>query len=119
MRIPRAYIESTLAVGSDLELPEGTHNHLVKVLRMREGQQMVLFNGDGFDYMATLSSVEKRRSSVNIVSAETNTRESTLRIEIGQGLSRGERMDFAIQKATELGRDHCLHRRLQRQRIVW
>ncbi|QJD71943.1 16S rRNA (uracil(1498)-N(3))-methyltransferase [Marinobacterium sp. LSUCC0821] len=103
MRIPRAYIESTLAVGSDLELPEGTHNHLVKVLRMREGQQLVLFNGDGFDYMATLSSVEKRRSSVKIESAETNTRESTLRIEIGQGLSRGERMDFAIQKATELG----------------
>ena len=103
MRIPRAFIETPITLGTELELPEGTHNHLVKVLRMREGQQLVLFNGDGSDYIATLCSVEKRRSSVKIESAATNSRESALRIEIGQGLSRGERMDFAIQKATELG----------------
>ena len=103
MRIPRAYIDAELAVGAELALPDEVHNHLVKVLRMRVEQQLVLFNGDGSDYLAKLTEVEKRRSSVVIESAETRTNESPLRIQIGQGLSRGERMDFAIQKATELG----------------
>ena len=103
MRIPRAYIDAELAVGAELALSDEVHNHLVKVLRMRVEQQLVLFNGDGSDYLAKLTEVEKRRSSVVIESAETRTNESPLRIHIGQGLSRGERMDFAIQKATELG----------------
>ena len=103
MRIPRAYIEAELQVGTELSLPDEVHNHLVKVLRMRVEQQLVLFNGDGSDYLAKLTEVEKRRSSVVVESAEARTNESPLRIQIGQGLSRGERMDFAIQKATELG----------------
>ncbi len=103
MRIPRAYIDAELAIGAELSLSDEVHNHLVKVLRMRVEQQLVLFNGDGHDYLARLTEVEKRRSSVVIESAEVRTNESPLRIQIGQGLSRGERMDFAIQKATELG----------------
>lgn len=103
MRIPRAFVEAKLSVGAQMALPEEVHNHLVKVLRMRVDQQLVLFNGDGSDYLARLTEVEKRRSSVSIESADLRTNESPLRIEIGQGLSRGERMDFAIQKATELG----------------
>lgn len=103
MRIPRAFVEAKLSVGAQMALPEEVHNHLVKVLRMRVDQQLVLFNGDGNDYLARLTEVEKRRSVVSIESAEERTNESPLRIEIGQGLSRGERMDFAIQKATELG----------------
>jgi len=103
MRIPRAYIEAELSTGAQLVLSDEVHNHLVKVLRMRVEQQLVLFNGDGSDYLARLTEVEKRRSSVVIESAEKRQNESPLRIEIGQGLSRGERMDFAIQKGTELG----------------
>ena len=103
MRIPRAYIDVELAVGAAIALPDEVHNHLVKVLRMRVEQQLVLFNGDGSDYLAKLTEVEKRRSSVVIESAEARSNESPLRIQVGQGLSRGERMDFAIQKATELG----------------
>ena len=103
MRIPRAFVEAKLSIGAQIALPEEVHNHLVKVLRMRVDQQLVLFNGDGSDYLARLTEVEKRRSSVSIESADLRTNESPLRIEIGQGLSRGERMDFAIQKATELG----------------
>lgn len=103
MRIPRAYIDSVLEVGITMPLPEQVHNHLVKVLRLRAEQQLVLFNGDGHDYFAQLIDVEKRHSSVIVKSREPRANESPLTIEIGQGLSRGERMDFAIQKATELG----------------
>ncbi|HSG02822.1 MAG TPA: 16S rRNA (uracil(1498)-N(3))-methyltransferase [Marinobacterium sp.] len=103
MRIPRAYVEAKLNVGAQFALPDEVHNHLIKVLRMKTDQPLVLFNGDGNDYMARLTEVEKRHSAAMIESAQERTNESPLRIEIGQGLSRGERMDFAIQKATELG----------------
>jgi 16S rRNA (uracil1498-N3)-methyltransferase len=103
MRIPRVYLDLPLSTGTEIELPEAAHNHLVKVLRMKQGFKLVLFNGDGFDYQAELSSVAKRESSVRIIAADSNDRESPIDIHIGQGLSRGERMDYAVQKATELG----------------
>ena len=103
MRIPRVYLDLPLITGTEIELPESAHNHLVKVLRMKQGFKLVLFNGDGFDYQAELSSVGKRESSVRIITADTNDCESPIDIHIGQGLSRGERMDYAVQKSTELG----------------
>jgi 16S rRNA (uracil1498-N3)-methyltransferase len=103
MRIPRVYLDLPLNTGTEIELPEAAHNHLVKVLRMKQGFKLVLFNGDGFDYQAELSNVSKRESSVQIIAADSNDRESPINIHIGQGLSRGERMDYAVQKATELG----------------
>ena len=103
MRIPRVYLDLPLSTGADIELPESAHNHLVKVLRMKQGFKIVLFNGDGFDYQAELSNVAKRASSVRVIAADSNDRESPIDIHIGQGLSRGERMDYAVQKATELG----------------
>ena len=103
MRIPRAFVEFELSVGAELTLSDDVHNHLVKVLRMRVDQPLTLFNGDGCDYLARLTEVEKRRSTALVESVEPRLNESPLQIEIGQGLSRGERMDFAIQKATELG----------------
>ena len=62
MRIPRVYLDLPLSTGTEIELPESAHNHLVKVLRMKQGFKVVLFNGDGFDYQAELSSVAKRGS---------------------------------------------------------
>ena len=103
MRIPRVYLDLPLSTGTEIELPEAAHNHLVKVLRMKQGFKIVLFNGDGFDYQAELSSVAKRASSVRIIAADSNDRETPIDIHIGQGLSRGERMDYAVQKSTELG----------------
>lgn len=103
MRIPRAYIDETLVVGSLTELPDSSHNHLIKVLRLKEGFNVTLFNGDGYDYEATLVDVAKRSSKVRIAGRQKVERESPLKIEIGQGLSRGERMDLAVQKSTELG----------------
>ncbi|NRP27862.1 MULTISPECIES: 16S rRNA (uracil(1498)-N(3))-methyltransferase [unclassified Marinobacterium] len=103
MRIPRVYLDLPLSTGTEIELPEASHNHLVKVLRMKQGFKLVLFNGDGFDYQAELTKVAKRESSVRIIAADSNDRESPIDIHIGQGLSRGERMDYAVQKATELG----------------
>lgn len=103
MRIPRVYLDLPLSTGTEIELPEAAHNHLVRVLRMKQGFKLVLFNGDGFDYQAELSNVAKRESCVRIIAADSNDRESPIDIHIGQGLSRGERMDYAVQKATELG----------------
>ena len=103
MRIPRVYLDLPLNTGSEIELSEAAHNPLVKVLRMKQGFKLVLFNGDGFDYQAELSSVAKRESRVRIIAADSNDRESPNDIHIGQGLSRGERMDYAVQKAPELG----------------
>lgn len=103
MRIPRAYEPQPLQIGDELWLSDQVHHHLVKVLRMQSGDSIYLFNGDGFDYLSQLSVVEKRRSQISVKSSLARSSESPLKVEIGQGLSRGERMDWAIQKATELG----------------
>ena len=103
MRIPRAYEEQPLAADIEIELSDQVHNHLVKVLRMSAGQQICLFNGDGYDYQAELTTVEKRRSQVRVQTAELSQTESPLKMIVGQGISRGERMDWAIQKSTEIG----------------
>ncbi len=106
MRIPRAYEDQPLELELAIDLSDQTHNHLVKVLRLKSGDLLQLFNGDGRDYQARLTEVEKRRSKAVIELRTERQNESPLKISIGQGLSRGERMDWAIQKATELGVHH-------------
>jgi len=103
MRIPRFYDPQSLAEGKTIELCENAIQHISRVLRMRPGEAITLFNGDGFDYLATLSSVEKRSVSAHIDKKQTVSVESTLNVHIGQTLSRGERMDYAVQKSTEMG----------------
>ncbi len=103
MRIPRFYQNTSLVIGSLVALDDDAVGHIARVLRMRSGESIILFNGDGYEYHAELVEVEKRRVSVNIVSADQPNRISPLSIDIGQSISRGERMDYAIQKATELG----------------
>lgn len=103
MRIPRIYHSSAIASGQELALDEEAANHVGRVLRMPTGAGLILFNGDGFNYPAVICSSDKKRVSVKVTSAEPNPVESPLRIHLGQGISRGDRMDFAIQKAVELG----------------
>lgn len=103
MRIPRFYcpqlgIEQTL-----LDLPEHVHRHAVQVLRLKPGAQLRLFDGQGREVEATLTLVEKRHSQVELGESINNEVESPLNITLLQAVSRGERMDFAIQKAVELG----------------
>lgn len=103
MRVTRSFVESPLAVGQQLSLPEDVANHLVRVMRLREGESCVLFNGDGQDYSATLVELGKRSAQVRIDAVQALHNESPLSITLLQGIARGEKMDLILQKATELG----------------
>jgi len=103
MRLTRSHVDLPLAVGQTLSLPEDVANHLVRVMRLREGDHCVLFNGDGHDYSATLVEAGKRDARVQVTGAQALDNESTLSITLLQGIARGEKMDLILQKATELG----------------
>ena len=103
MRLTRSYVDMPLAVGSSVVLPESTANHLSRVLRLREGDPCVLFNGDGHDHPARIATVGKREVTADILSSHPVDNESPLHITLLQGIARGEKMDLILQKATELG----------------
>ncbi|MCW5581052.1 MAG: 16S rRNA (uracil(1498)-N(3))-methyltransferase [Luteimonas sp.] len=103
MRVIRAHVDLPLASGARLALPESAAAHLTRVLRLREGDACVLFNGDGHDYDARLASVGKREALVEVGQARAVGNESPLRITLLQGIARGEKMDLILQKSTELG----------------
>ncbi|WP_020679294.1 16S rRNA (uracil(1498)-N(3))-methyltransferase [Marinobacterium rhizophilum] len=103
MRIPRCYEPQPMNPGDTVQLGDNNVQHLARTLRMRAGDQVMLFNGDGREFLATVLEVDKRSLQVRIDSSETPGRDSPLQIHVGQTLSRGERMDYAVQKATELG----------------
>ena len=102
MRLSRFFIDAPLSIG-DHELPEAQAHYISRVLRMAEGDAVQLFDGSGQEFLGALLEVGKKRVSVRLDQSFAGQADSTLRIHLGQGLSRGERMDWAIQKATELG----------------
>lgn len=103
MRIPRIFIDTELNENTVVALPDSTFQHLCKVLRLKSNHPLRVFNGKGGQFHATLHDVEKRSASISITQFEPLNNESPLQITIGQSLSRGERMDYAIQKAVEAG----------------
>jgi 16S rRNA (uracil1498-N3)-methyltransferase len=103
MRVIRAFVDAPLAVGARIALPEDVAGHLVRVLRLGAGDAFVLFNGDGRDYDACIVSVGKKAVEAEIESMREPRNESPLRIVLVQGIARGEKMDWILQKATELG----------------
>jgi len=103
VREPRIYIDDTLKCGLELTLPEQASQHIGKVLRMKVGQQLWLFNGEGGCYLSTITAIKKRAVDVEIESFKDEIRESTLRITLVQAVSRSQHMDYTIQKAVELG----------------
>ena len=103
MRIPRIYQPGVLSPQQVIALSEEQANHVGRVLRMEAGDGLVLFNGDGFNYPAVITETGKKSVQVQINEQLENSLESPLKIHLGQGISRGDRMDFAIQKAVELG----------------
>jgi len=103
MRIPRVYEPQPLSAGQCIDLSDTTIQHVIRALRLREGDPLCLFNGDGQEYPARLTRVDKRAAQATLESPQTPAIESGLQIHIGQTLSRGERMDYAVQKATEMG----------------
>lgn len=102
MRLSRFFIDAPLALGQH-ELPEAQAHYIGRVLRLSAGHAVQLFDGSGTEYLGQLMEVGKKRVSVELVERQPGLAESPLRVHLGQGLSRGERMDWAIQKATELG----------------
>lgn len=103
MRTTRVHVDLPLSPGKRIDLPEDAANHLVRVLRMQAGDACVLFNGDGRDYAATLLAANKRGVEVEVGASTGVDNESPLRIALVQGIARGEKMDWILQKATELG----------------
>jgi 16S rRNA (uracil1498-N3)-methyltransferase len=103
MRLTRVYVDRELAPGCIVELPPETASHLAKVLRARTGDQIILFRGDGREYLGAVESVRGARVTASIGNGSFVDRESPLGVTLVQCVPRGDRMDFIVQKATELG----------------
>ncbi|MBJ7536507.1 16S rRNA (uracil(1498)-N(3))-methyltransferase [Marinomonas transparens] len=103
MRIPRIFIDSELSENTIVALPDSAFQHLCKVLRLKSDHPIRVFNGKGGQFHAVLCDVEKRSANIAISHFESLNNESPIKVTIGQTLSRGERMDYAIQKSVEAG----------------
>ena len=99
----RFYHSENLELKHVVELGTQTHIHATKVLRLKVGDQFALFNGDGFDYVARVIELSKHNTSVEIVDRYEVNHESPLKMTLAQGLAAGDKMDWIIQKAVELG----------------
>jgi 16S rRNA (uracil1498-N3)-methyltransferase len=103
MRLTRVFVDSPLVPDADLNLPAAAANHVGRVLRLREGAVIVAFDGSGHDYRCEILSVKGDDVRVRVGARASGLPESPLRITLVQAVSRGERMDWTLQKATELG----------------
>ncbi|WNC67750.1 16S rRNA (uracil(1498)-N(3))-methyltransferase [Thalassotalea nanhaiensis] len=103
MSNPRIFQATPFSVDSTATLSDDAFGHVVRVLRLKAGDEVTFFNGDGCDYQAILSDVSKKQATANIVNKVARNNESPLNIHLGQGISRGDRMDFTLQKSVELG----------------
>lgn len=103
MRIPRIYTQQLLSTQPHIELEPAPSAHIAKAMRMGVGDTLTLFNGRGGEFAATISAVNKKAVTVAIGEFRDINLESPLAIHLGIAISRGERMDWVIQKATELG----------------
>ena len=99
----RLYTPIPLSLNTEIELPEEAAHHFIKVLRARVGDKVCLFNGEGGEYHGQLSRADKRHAYVTLEQFIENNKSSPLQVHLGQVLSKGDRFDYAIQKATELG----------------
>ena len=102
-RIPRFFVDSTLGPGARVTLPPDAGHHAARVLRMREGDAVTLFNGTGGEFSACIHSLSRGTVEVDVDKFMPVERESPLVVTLAQGLSAGDRMDLTIQKAVELG----------------
>lgn len=103
MRIPRIYVDQDLRVSENFLLNEYASHYLSKVLRMQTDRELIVFNGQGGEYSAVIREVGKKQVSIQINQFTEENRQSPLDLHLAIGISRGERMDWVLQKATELG----------------
>lgn len=102
----RLYVPAPLGPGTDVRLSEERSHYAGRVLRLRVGDELVLFNGDGNESVAIVREVSKSAVMLSVGRRREHDVESPLKINLVQGVSRGERMDIVVQKATELGVSH-------------
>ena len=102
-RVPRFFVEERLRAGGSCALGEDAAHHALHVLRLRAGEEIALFDGRGGEYAARVASIERRRVLLDVLAHRAVERESPLRVVLLQGVSSGERMDFTVRKAVELG----------------
>ncbi|MCE9679287.1 16S rRNA (uracil(1498)-N(3))-methyltransferase [Shewanella sp. AS1] len=103
MRIPRIYQTGELATDKLVMLDSEAAGHVGRVLRMGSGEQLELFNGDGCNYLSEIIEASKKHVQVKVLAKAINDAESPLNLHLGQVISRGDRMDFTLQKSVELG----------------
>mgnify|MGYP003344492482 CR=1 FL=1 len=101
-RAPRLYCDATLSPGATVRLSERAARHLA-ALRLKVGDRVTLFNGDGFESSALLAEIGKRGASATVKRRDAADRESPLAVRLAQGVCASDRMDLVLQKATELG----------------
>lgn len=99
----RIFYPAEIKLAEVLHLPKESSHHLINVLRMTVGEPVLVFNGQGGEYECTIESIQKNSLTLSVSNWLNINRESTQPIILAQGISRGERMDYTIQKATELG----------------
>ncbi|WVD68964.1 16S rRNA (uracil(1498)-N(3))-methyltransferase [Orbus wheelerorum] len=99
----RIFQPKAILPNSVIELDDNAFNHIVRVLRMKQGESITLFDGSNKITEATISQINKKNLIVNTLDSTIDDRESPLNIHLGQVLSRGEKMEFTIQKSVELG----------------
>jgi 16S rRNA (uracil1498-N3)-methyltransferase len=103
MRLNRVYSDQPLVAGATVSLPDAAAYHVFRVLRLRPGAPLVLFDGSGADYRCEIAAIDGERVLVSVGERSAGLRDSPLRITLVQAVSRSERMDWTLQKATELG----------------
>ena len=117
MSEPRFFIDDALEISEGFRLPDAVAHHMCSVLRKKSGDAIVLFNGRGGEYKATITQVEKKDVIVTITGFDEIERESPLAITLVQGISKGQRMDITLQKAVELGVKHIVPLQNQRSTV--
>lgn len=103
MSTPRFYLDRPLAPGARFNLPPGPARHAARALRLSVDDPIILFNGSGGEYTARIERILKDEVAVSLTHFAEIERESRLRVMLAQGISSGERMDYTLQKAVELG----------------
>ena len=103
MRISRLYVNQALAVQNTVQLNNECAHYLRSVLRIKKGHLVILFNGKGGEYHGEITEISRKQVIVTLTKFTNTCVESNLNITLGLGISRGERMDFSIQKSVELG----------------
>lgn len=103
MRLTRVHVVDPLIPGRRHTIEGDAANHIARVLRLEPGNPLTVFDGRGGEYAARIESFRKGAVIIEVHERSTSTRESPLSLTLAQGVSRGERMDWVVQKATELG----------------